>query len=140
MNGFLAALLFRMVMVALCHHGADGIQIMDPLQVCNFRIHISIICSLFVFPLLFLDRSVLSICLVEKTYFLKYYYVLVLLSFPLLWLMDADIHHTGLTCAIFTRDAVEIPCPDSSAGLYVKTRSGQIVKVYTFLLVSIVVV
>ncbi|XP_057768751.1 uncharacterized protein LOC130988794 isoform X2 [Salvia miltiorrhiza] len=36
---------------------------------------------------------------------------------------------TGLTCAIFTRDAVEIPCPDSTAGLYVKTRSGQIVKV-----------
>ncbi|KAL8488323.1 hypothetical protein ACS0TY_024557 [Phlomoides rotata] len=36
---------------------------------------------------------------------------------------------TGLTRAIFTRNAVEIPCPDSAAGLYVKTRSGQIVKV-----------
>ncbi|XP_042001028.1 uncharacterized protein LOC121750543 isoform X1 [Salvia splendens] len=36
---------------------------------------------------------------------------------------------TGLTSAIFTRDSVEISCPDSTAGLYVKTRSGQIVKV-----------
>ncbi|KAK4404173.1 Nudix hydrolase 19, chloroplastic [Sesamum angolense] len=36
---------------------------------------------------------------------------------------------TGLTCGMFTRDAVELPCPDSAAGLYVKTRSGQIVKV-----------
>ncbi|XP_042055390.1 uncharacterized protein LOC121799935 [Salvia splendens] len=38
---------------------------------------------------------------------------------------------TGLTRAIFTRDTdtAEIPCPDSIAGLYVKTRSGQIVKV-----------
>ncbi|KAL0358377.1 UNVERIFIED_CONTAM: hypothetical protein Sangu_0687100 [Sesamum angustifolium] len=41
-------------------------------------------------------------------------------------------HHCdryGLTCGMFTRDAVELPCPDSAAGLYVKTRSGQIVKV-----------
>ncbi|KAK7258214.1 hypothetical protein RIF29_32745 [Crotalaria pallida] len=36
---------------------------------------------------------------------------------------------TGLTCAIFTRDGVEIPCPDSAAGLYIRTRSDQIVKV-----------
>ncbi|KAI3443837.1 hypothetical protein Pfo_000502 [Paulownia fortunei] len=36
---------------------------------------------------------------------------------------------TGLTCGMFMRDAVELPCPDSAAGLYVKTRSGQIVKV-----------
>ncbi|XP_047254210.1 uncharacterized protein LOC107845972 isoform X3 [Capsicum annuum] len=36
---------------------------------------------------------------------------------------------TGLTCGMFTRDAVEIHCPDSAAGLYVKTRTGQIVKV-----------
>ncbi|KAK6156482.1 hypothetical protein DH2020_010730 [Rehmannia glutinosa] len=36
---------------------------------------------------------------------------------------------TGLTCGIFTRDGVEISCPDTAAGLYVKTRSGQIVKV-----------
>ncbi|XP_051131422.1 uncharacterized protein LOC127251665 isoform X2 [Andrographis paniculata] len=36
---------------------------------------------------------------------------------------------TGLTCGIFTRDGVELPCPDNVAGLYVKTRSGQIVKV-----------
>ncbi|KAF5482073.1 hypothetical protein F2P56_002668 [Juglans regia] len=36
---------------------------------------------------------------------------------------------TGLTCAMFTRDAVEIPCPDSAAGLYIRTRTDQIVKV-----------
>ncbi|KAI5389475.1 hypothetical protein KIW84_074946 [Lathyrus oleraceus] len=36
---------------------------------------------------------------------------------------------TGLTCAIFTRDGEEIPCPDSAAGLYIRTRNDQIVKV-----------
>ncbi|KAL3532420.1 hypothetical protein ACH5RR_005941 [Cinchona calisaya] len=36
---------------------------------------------------------------------------------------------TGLTFAMFKRDAVEISCPDNAAGLYVKSRSGQIVKV-----------
>ncbi|KAB1201405.1 hypothetical protein CJ030_MR0G003758 [Morella rubra] len=36
---------------------------------------------------------------------------------------------TGLTCAMFRRDAVEIPCPDSAAGLYIRTRTDQIVKV-----------
>ncbi|KAH7511881.1 uncharacterized protein LOC107431865 isoform X2 [Ziziphus jujuba] len=36
---------------------------------------------------------------------------------------------TGLTCAMFMKDAVEIACPDSAAGLYVRTRSDQIVKV-----------
>ncbi|KAF7836069.1 hypothetical protein G2W53_010928 [Senna tora] len=36
---------------------------------------------------------------------------------------------TGLTCGIFTRDGVEVPCPDSAAGLYVQTRSDQVVKV-----------
>ncbi|GFY96310.1 2-oxoglutarate (2OG) and Fe(II)-dependent oxygenase superfamily protein [Actinidia rufa] len=35
----------------------------------------------------------------------------------------------GLTCGMFMRDAVEIPCPDSAAGLYIKTRTDQIVKV-----------
>ncbi|MCD7461766.1 hypothetical protein HAX54_047065 [Datura stramonium] len=35
---------------------------------------------------------------------------------------------TGLTCGMFTRDAAEILCPDSAAGLYIKTRNGQIVK------------
>lgn len=30
---------------------------------------------------------------------------------------------------MFTRDAVEIPCPDSAAGLYIRTRTDQIVKV-----------
>ncbi|XP_060195824.1 uncharacterized protein LOC132625067 [Lycium barbarum] len=36
---------------------------------------------------------------------------------------------TGLTRGMFTRDGVEIHCPDNAAGLYVKTRTGQIVKV-----------
>ncbi|KAJ4954208.1 hypothetical protein NE237_031040 [Protea cynaroides] len=36
---------------------------------------------------------------------------------------------TGLACGLFTRDAVEIPCPDSAAGLHIKTRTDQIVKV-----------
>ncbi|GAA0174703.1 oxidoreductase [Lithospermum erythrorhizon] len=36
---------------------------------------------------------------------------------------------TGLTCALFTRDTLETPCPDSSAGLYIRTRTGEIVKV-----------
>ncbi|KAK6941558.1 Non-hem dioxygenase N-terminal domain [Dillenia turbinata] len=36
---------------------------------------------------------------------------------------------TGLTCAMFTRDAEEITCPDNAAGLYIKTRTNQIVKV-----------
>ncbi|KAI3524568.1 hypothetical protein L1887_03227 [Cichorium endivia] len=36
---------------------------------------------------------------------------------------------TGLTYAMFTKDGVEIPCPDDTAGLYIKTRTGQIVKV-----------
>ncbi|OMO80798.1 hypothetical protein CCACVL1_12745 [Corchorus capsularis] len=35
---------------------------------------------------------------------------------------------TGLTCAMFKRDGVEISCPDSAAGLYIRTRTGQIVK------------
>ncbi|KAG5564642.1 hypothetical protein RHGRI_000735 [Rhododendron griersonianum] len=34
-----------------------------------------------------------------------------------------------LTCGMFMKDAVEIPCPDSAAGLYIKTRTDQIVKV-----------
>lgn len=39
---------------------------------------------------------------------------------------------------MFTRDGVEIPCPDNAAGLYIKTRNGQIVKVRisTFSLLS----
>ncbi|XP_057967986.1 uncharacterized protein LOC131157673 isoform X2 [Malania oleifera] len=36
---------------------------------------------------------------------------------------------TGLTCGMFVRDNVEIPCPDSAAGLYIRTRTGQIVQV-----------
>ncbi|CAI9100281.1 OLC1v1037245C1 [Oldenlandia corymbosa var. corymbosa] len=36
---------------------------------------------------------------------------------------------TGLTRAMFTRNNIEISCPDDAAGLYVKSRSGKIVKV-----------
>ncbi|KAK7841655.1 hypothetical protein CFP56_015070 [Quercus suber] len=35
---------------------------------------------------------------------------------------------TGLTCGMFMKDGVELPCPDSAAGLYIKTRTDQIVK------------
>lgn len=31
---------------------------------------------------------------------------------------------------MFMRDAVEIPCPDGVAGLYIRTRTDQIVKVH----------
>ena len=41
---------------------------------------------------------------------------------------------------MFMRDAVEIPCPDSAAGLYIKTRTDQIVKVYFLVLVIRVMV
>lgn len=50
-------------------------------------------------------------------------------DFPFNWIV-------GLTCAIFKREGVEIPCPDSAAGLYIKTRTDQIVKVY-FLVIKI---
>ncbi|KAL0382910.1 UNVERIFIED_CONTAM: hypothetical protein Scaly_0578300 [Sesamum calycinum] len=33
---------------------------------------------------------------------------------------------TGLTCGMFTRDAVELPCPDSAAGLYVVYGEDEI--------------
>ncbi|XP_031488730.1 uncharacterized protein LOC116256490 isoform X2 [Nymphaea colorata] len=36
---------------------------------------------------------------------------------------------TGLTCAMFMRGTQEVPCPDATAGLYIKTRMDQIVKV-----------
>eukprot|EP00262_Sarcandra_glabra_P008339 TRINITY_DN21786_c0_g1_i1.p1 TRINITY_DN21786_c0_g1~~TRINITY_DN21786_c0_g1_i1.p1 ORF type:complete len:397 (-),score=53.37 TRINITY_DN21786_c0_g1_i1:449-1516(-) len=36
---------------------------------------------------------------------------------------------TGLTHGMFMRDAVQISCPDSASGLYIKTRADQIVKV-----------
>ncbi|XP_010912100.1 uncharacterized protein [Elaeis guineensis] len=36
---------------------------------------------------------------------------------------------TGLTCGMFKSNGVEIPCPDTGAGLYIKTRNDQIVKV-----------
>lgn len=48
--------------------------------------------------------------------------------------MSISIQYVGLTCGMFTRDGVEIPCPDSAAGLYIQTRNDQIVKVYILLL------
>lgn len=36
---------------------------------------------------------------------------------------------TGLTCGMFLKDGVEVASQDAAAGLYVKTRSDQIVKV-----------
>lgn len=36
---------------------------------------------------------------------------------------------TGLTSAIFKRDGTEVSCPDSAAGLYIRTRTDEIVKV-----------
>ncbi|TVT97440.1 hypothetical protein EJB05_57321 [Eragrostis curvula] len=35
---------------------------------------------------------------------------------------------TGLTCGLFTKNSVEIPCPDSVAGLYIRTRDNRVVK------------
>ncbi|KAH9608578.1 hypothetical protein KSS87_008359 [Heliosperma pusillum] len=35
----------------------------------------------------------------------------------------------GLTCGMFLKDDAEVACPDRAAGLYVKNRSDQIVKV-----------
>eukprot|EP01018_Ginkgo_biloba_P002059 Gb_10635 [translate_table: standard] len=35
---------------------------------------------------------------------------------------------TGLTCAMYMKDDSEISCPDNTAGLYIKTRTGAIVK------------
>lgn len=36
---------------------------------------------------------------------------------------------TGLTCAMYMKNGREISCPDSNAGLYVKTRNGETLKV-----------
>ncbi|AQK88288.1 2-oxoglutarate (2OG) and Fe(II)-dependent oxygenase superfamily protein [Zea mays] len=36
---------------------------------------------------------------------------------------------TGLTCGLFTKNSMEVPCPDSAAGLYIRTRDNQVVKV-----------
>lgn len=35
----------------------------------------------------------------------------------------------GLTCAMYTSDSLEINCPDKEAGLYIRTRNNDIVKV-----------
>lgn len=37
---------------------------------------------------------------------------------------------TGLTCGLFMRDGVKVACPDSAAGLYIKARNNEIVKVF----------
>jgi hypothetical protein len=37
--------------------------------------------------------------------------------------------NAGLTCGLFTKDSVEVPCPDSAAGLYIRTRDNRVVKV-----------
>lgn len=39
------------------------------------------------------------------------------------------IANAGLTCGLFTKDSMEIPCPDIAAGLYIRTRDNQVVKV-----------
>ncbi|XP_021764470.1 uncharacterized protein LOC110729081 isoform X1 [Chenopodium quinoa] len=36
---------------------------------------------------------------------------------------------TGLTCGMFLKDGVQVACPDRAAGLYVKTRNDETVKV-----------
>lgn len=36
---------------------------------------------------------------------------------------------TGLTCGMFSRNAEEIACPDSVAGLYVKAQNNEVVRV-----------
>ncbi|KAM0904547.1 hypothetical protein ACQ4PT_017987 [Festuca glaucescens] len=36
---------------------------------------------------------------------------------------------TGLTCGLFMRNSEQIPCPDSAAGLYIRTRDNRVVKV-----------
>ncbi|GMI64480.1 hypothetical protein HRI_000117200 [Hibiscus trionum] len=36
---------------------------------------------------------------------------------------------TCLTCGMFKRNCVEISCPDSAAGLYIRIESGEIIKV-----------
>jgi len=36
---------------------------------------------------------------------------------------------TGLTSGLFTKNSVEIPCPDNAAGLYIRTRDNRVVKV-----------
>lgn len=66
------------------------------------------------------------------------WYTNLYLSFLMLCLNAAWTSHVGLTCSMFMRDGVELPCHDSAAGLYVKTRSSEIVKVYFFLLIIIV--
>ncbi|MCO5577190.1 hypothetical protein L7F22_031014 [Adiantum nelumboides] len=35
---------------------------------------------------------------------------------------------TGLTCAMYMRNGIEIGCPDKNAGLYVRTLNGEIKK------------
>ena len=43
--------------------------------------------------------------------------------------MCGNLINAGLTCGLFTKNSVEVPCPDSAAGLYIRTRGNQVVKV-----------
>ncbi|PUZ64861.1 hypothetical protein GQ55_3G176700 [Panicum hallii var. hallii] len=36
---------------------------------------------------------------------------------------------TGLSSGLFTKNSMEIPCPDNAAGLYIRTRDNRVVKV-----------
>lgn len=36
---------------------------------------------------------------------------------------------TGLACGMFMRNGVKVSSPDSAAGLYIKARNNEIVKV-----------
>lgn len=54
---------------------------------------------------------------------------LFVLQYDILIVISISIQFSGLTCGMFLRDGVEVPCPDSAAGLYIQTRSDQIVKV-----------
>ena len=44
-------------------------------------------------------------------------------------ILNSLIVNAGLTSGLFTKNSVEIPCPDNAAGLYIRTRDNQVVKV-----------
>jgi hypothetical protein len=67
----------------------------------------------------------------KRCYYLRIPTRVVFLS---LCLISASIQYVGLTCGMFIRDAVEMPCPDSAAGLYIRTRADQVVKVFFLIL------
>lgn len=47
------------------------------------------------------------------------------LGSQLLWSL-----YLGLTCGMFLKDNVQVACPDKAAGLYVKNRNDEVVKVF----------